>query len=39
MKDSIKGMNSLEFIKKKLVPKHKTVTYTIFVADIKPQKH
>ena len=28
----------MKFIKNTLVPKHKTVTYAIFVADIRPQK-
>ena len=28
----------MNFIKNKLVPKQKTVTYEIFVADIRPQK-
>ena len=38
MKERIKGVNSMKFIKKRLGPKHKTVTYAIFVADICPQK-
>ena len=38
LKYFLKGMNSMRFIKKKLVPKHKTVTYARFVADIRPQK-
>ena len=38
LKVRIKGMKSMKFIKKKLFPKHKTVTYERFVADISPQK-
>ena len=38
MKDRIKVMNSMKFIKNQLVPKHKTVTYARFVVDIIPQK-
>jgi hypothetical protein len=36
--DHIKGMNSMRFIHKKLVPEAKIVTYARFVADIRPQK-
>ena len=38
LKDRIKLMNSMKFIKKKLVPKHIIVTYARFVEDIRPQK-
>ena len=31
-------MNSMKFIKNKIVPKHKIVTYARFVSDIYPQK-
>ena len=37
MKEHIKGMNSMKFVKKQLVPKHKIVTYAIFVSYIRPQ--
>ena len=37
LKEHIKGVNSIKFIKNKLFPKHKTVTYAIFVSDIRPQ--
>ena len=29
----------MQFIKNKLVPRHKTVTYEIFVTDIRPKKY
>ena len=39
LKDRIKGINSMKLIKKKLVTKQKTVTYTRFVAYILSQKN
>jgi hypothetical protein len=36
--ERIKGMNSMKFISKHKVPKHKTITYARFVSDIRPQK-
>ena len=38
LEDRIEGMNSMKFIKKKLVLKLKTVTYARFVSDTRPQK-
>ena len=36
--ERIEGTNSMQFIKKKQVPKGKIITYARFVADIRPQK-
>ena len=38
LKYRIKGIKSMKFIKKHLVPKHKIVTYAIFLAYIRPKK-